>query len=193
MRPIPDILVSEHQDPEVSQDPTIAELSKLARKAKQNMVIENPRLQNLEEQMQSQNQKIQDLSAGLHRMEEMMSHRMEEMMSQMMELMKASQGKDRGVMDIREGGGLRMPSDGFCGGLGISGIGGRGGEKRVIELLENETQKWLNQPLLEGSDENQVLCQRMILKTGKFLAFLLELFGVYGGGKFKWCYGCALL
>ncbi|KAF2319995.1 hypothetical protein GH714_021790 [Hevea brasiliensis] len=57
------------------------------------MAIEKPRLQNLEEQMQSQNQKIQDLSAGLHRMEEMMSHRMEEMMSQMMELMKPSQGK----------------------------------------------------------------------------------------------------
>ncbi|KAF2295550.1 hypothetical protein GH714_033177 [Hevea brasiliensis] len=57
MRPIPDILVSEHQDPE--------------------------------------NQKIQDLSAGLHRMEEMMSHRMEEMMSQMMELMKPSQGKGK--------------------------------------------------------------------------------------------------
>ncbi|KAF2320004.1 hypothetical protein GH714_021928 [Hevea brasiliensis] len=45
--------------------------------------------------MQSQNQKIQDLSAGLHRMEEMMSHRMEEMMSQMMELMKPSQGKGK--------------------------------------------------------------------------------------------------
>ncbi|KAF2322539.1 hypothetical protein GH714_018711 [Hevea brasiliensis] len=95
MRSISDILVLEHQDPEVSQDPTIAELIKLARKAKQNMVTENPKLQNLEEQMQSRNQKIQDLSIGLHRMEEMMSHRMEEMMSQMMELMKALQGKSK--------------------------------------------------------------------------------------------------
>ncbi|KAF2308226.1 hypothetical protein GH714_037103 [Hevea brasiliensis] len=42
------------------------------------MVAENPRLQNLEEQMQSQNQKIQDLSVGRHRMEEMMSHKMED-------------------------------------------------------------------------------------------------------------------
>ncbi|KAF2297584.1 hypothetical protein GH714_000029 [Hevea brasiliensis] len=98
MRSILEILVSEHQDPEVSQDPTIAELIKLARKAKQNMAIENPRLQNLEQQMQSQNQKIQDLSAWLHRMEEMMSHRMEEMMSQMMELVKASQGKGKEPM-----------------------------------------------------------------------------------------------
>ncbi|XP_021597433.1 protein LAZ1 homolog 2 isoform X3 [Manihot esculenta] len=92
-----------------------------------------------------------------------------------------------------------------------------GGEKRVIEFLENEKQKWLNQPLLEGSHENQGLHQRsfinffcrpyvigsdvltiekfglvqyMILKTlCAFLAFLLELFGVYGDGEFKWYYG----
>lgn len=126
-----------------------------------------------------------------------------------------------------------------------------GGEKRVIEFLENEKQKWRNQPLLEGSHENQGLHQRsfmnffcrpyvigsdvltiekfglvqyvsqsdrlfhihnvslwpfsfyfnfnnfwliqMILKTFcAFLAFLLELFGVYGDGEFKWYYGCAL-
>ncbi|XP_057985761.1 protein LAZ1 homolog 2 isoform X2 [Hevea brasiliensis] len=92
-----------------------------------------------------------------------------------------------------------------------------GGEKWVIELLENEKQKWLNQPWLEGSDENQGLRQRsfinffcrpyvigrdvftiekfglvqyMILKTFcAFLAFLLELFSVYGDGEFKWNYG----
>ncbi|XP_015572877.1 protein LAZ1 homolog 2 isoform X2 [Ricinus communis] len=92
-----------------------------------------------------------------------------------------------------------------------------GGEKRVIELLENEAQKRLSQTLLEELDENQGVHQRsfmnffcrpyiigrdaftiekfglvqyMILKTlCAFLAFLLELFGVYGDGEFKWYYG----
>ncbi|XP_020536489.1 protein LAZ1 homolog 2 isoform X1 [Jatropha curcas] len=94
-----------------------------------------------------------------------------------------------------------------------------GGEKRVVELLENEKQKCFgrSQPLVEGSEENQgqrerscisFLCkpyiigsyvftivkfglvQYMILKTFcASLAFLLELFGVYGDGEFKWHYG----
>ncbi|KAK1313319.1 hypothetical protein QJS10_CPA06g02516 [Acorus calamus] len=92
-----------------------------------------------------------------------------------------------------------------------------GGEERVIEILENETQKRLNEPLLEeedikrladersfhhfffrpniiGSDlysiEKFGLVQYMILKTFcAFLAFILEIFGVYGDGEFKWYYG----
>ncbi|KAK9275649.1 hypothetical protein L1049_022916 [Liquidambar formosana] len=92
-----------------------------------------------------------------------------------------------------------------------------GGEGRVIELLENESRKRLSKPLLEGADEkcgsqqrslrnfflqpyvmgqNLLtivkfgLVQYMILKTFcAFLAFLLELFGVYGDGEFKWYYG----
>ncbi|KAL1192337.1 LAZ1-like protein 2 [Cardamine amara subsp. amara] len=88
-----------------------------------------------------------------------------------------------------------------------------GGERRVIEYLENES----NKPLLEDgtSDESKkknsfwkFLCepyvlgpellviekfglvQYMILKTFcAFLTFLLELLGVYGDGEFKWYYG----
>uniref|UniRef100_A0A5B7AIK7 Protein LAZ1 homolog 2 n=2 Tax=Davidia involucrata TaxID=16924 RepID=A0A5B7AIK7_DAVIN len=92
-----------------------------------------------------------------------------------------------------------------------------GGERRVIELLEDESRKLLSEPLLEGGDkkpelqqrtfrnfflrpcvlgkdlltiENFGLVQYMILKTlCAFLAFLLELFGVYGDGEFKWYFG----
>ncbi|XP_050218886.1 protein LAZ1 homolog 2 isoform X2 [Mercurialis annua] len=92
-----------------------------------------------------------------------------------------------------------------------------GGEKRVIELLDNEADRRLNQTLLEGSDESRAvrrrsfinffwrpyligkdvftivkfgLVQYMILKTFcAFLAFLLELFGIYGDGEFNWHYG----
>ncbi|KAK9989882.1 hypothetical protein SO802_030121 [Lithocarpus litseifolius] len=92
-----------------------------------------------------------------------------------------------------------------------------GGESRVIELLENKSQKQLGEPLLEGEDENRTvqersfsnfffrpctlgkdllaiekfgLVQYMILKTVcAFLALLLELFGVYGDGEFKRNYG----
>ncbi|KAF6138813.1 hypothetical protein GIB67_025975 [Kingdonia uniflora] len=91
-----------------------------------------------------------------------------------------------------------------------------GGEGRVVELLDKESRKHLNEPLLE-LDEKQTLqrgsfisffrrpeelgssaytvvkfglVQYMILKTlCAFLAFLLELFGVYGNGEFKWYYG----
>ncbi|KAM3741577.1 hypothetical protein ACB098_07G006500 [Castanea mollissima] len=92
-----------------------------------------------------------------------------------------------------------------------------GGESRVIELLENKSRKQLGTPLLEEEDENRTvqdrsfsnfffqpctlgkdllaiekfgLVQYMILKTVcAFLALLLELFGVYGDGEFKWNYG----
>ncbi|XP_065617540.1 protein LAZ1 homolog 2 [Quercus suber] len=92
-----------------------------------------------------------------------------------------------------------------------------GGESRVIELLENKSRKQLGEPLLEGEDENRTvqersfnnfffqprtlgkdllaiekfaLVQYMILKTVcAFLSLLLELFGVYGDGEFKWNYG----
>ncbi|KAK3213366.1 hypothetical protein Dsin_018072 [Dipteronia sinensis] len=93
-----------------------------------------------------------------------------------------------------------------------------GGERRVKEILENKSRNQLGEPLLEGADqENQReqarpftkfffqprvlgkdllsiekfgLVQYMILKTlCAFLAFLLELFGVYGDGEFKWYYG----
>ncbi|XP_052200538.1 protein LAZ1 homolog 2 [Diospyros lotus] len=92
-----------------------------------------------------------------------------------------------------------------------------GGERRVIELLEDESRKLLSKPLLEeegeksnlhtracgnfflqpsvlGKDlltiEKFGLVQYMILKiVCAFLAFLLELFGVYGDGEFKWYYG----
>lgn len=95
-----------------------------------------------------------------------------------------------------------------------------GGEKRVEELLENELRKWLGKPLLEERDEDHWVQQRpfrnfflrpyilgkdlftivkfglvqyMILKTAcSFLALLLELFGVYGDGEFKWYYGYVL-
>ncbi|XP_021804988.1 protein LAZ1 homolog 2 [Prunus avium] len=92
-----------------------------------------------------------------------------------------------------------------------------GGERRVVELLENQSGKLLNKPLIEGTDENRTephwslrnfflrpcilgkhllniekfgLVQYMILKTVcAFLALVLEIFGVYGDGKFKWYYG----
>ncbi|ONH97546.1 hypothetical protein PRUPE_7G196000 [Prunus persica] len=92
-----------------------------------------------------------------------------------------------------------------------------GGERRVVELLENQSGKLLNKPLVEGTDENHTephwslrnfflrpcilgkhllniekfgLVQYMILKTVcAFLALVLEIFGVYGNGKFKWYYG----
>uniref|UniRef100_A0A6N2M981 Protein LAZ1 homolog 2 n=1 Tax=Salix viminalis TaxID=40686 RepID=A0A6N2M981_SALVM len=79
-----------------------------------------------------------------------------------------------------------------------------GGERSVIELLENESQRQLGITLLEWKNEkNQALQRRdlftierfglvqyMILKTlCAFLAFLLELFGVFGDGEFKWYYG----
>ncbi|KAJ1439939.1 Organic solute transporter subunit alpha/Transmembrane protein [Sesbania bispinosa] len=92
-----------------------------------------------------------------------------------------------------------------------------GGEGRVVELLEDESGEHLRKSLLDGLDENHGtgkrsfcnffwhpcklgkdvltiekfgLVQYMILKTVcAFLAFLLELFGVYGDGEFKWYYG----
>ncbi|KAI3694432.1 hypothetical protein L1987_77397 [Smallanthus sonchifolius] len=92
-----------------------------------------------------------------------------------------------------------------------------GGERRVVELLENEKETLLKKPLLDGKDlrpdlnrtslckffrqprilgesllqiEKFGLVQYMILKTlCSFLAMLLELFGVYGDGEFKWYYG----
>ncbi|KFK33834.1 hypothetical protein AALP_AA5G066000 [Arabis alpina] len=92
-----------------------------------------------------------------------------------------------------------------------------GGERRVVEFLEDESRK----PLLERGEEDEsnqkkkqrnsfweFLCepyvlgrelfviekfglvQYMILKTFcALLAFLLELLGVYGDGEFKWYYG----
>ncbi|KAI3772762.1 hypothetical protein L6452_03955 [Arctium lappa] len=92
-----------------------------------------------------------------------------------------------------------------------------GGERRVVELLETEKEKLLNKPLLDGKDvkpdlnrtaickffrrphvlgeellqiEKFGLVQYMILKSFcSFLAMVLELFGVYGDGEFKWYYG----
>ncbi|KAL9376577.1 hypothetical protein Peur_030697 [Populus x canadensis] len=92
-----------------------------------------------------------------------------------------------------------------------------GGERSVIELLENESRGQLGITLLERRNGNQAvqnrsftsfffrpyaigrdlltierfgLVQYMILKTFcAFLAFLLELFGVFGDGEFKWYYG----
>ncbi|KAJ8751054.1 hypothetical protein K2173_016235 [Erythroxylum novogranatense] len=92
-----------------------------------------------------------------------------------------------------------------------------GGERRVVEFLENESQKKLSKPLVEGKDESRGVRQRsfvnfflrpsalgsglfaverfglvqyMILKTVcAFLAFILTLFGVYGDGEFNWHYG----
>lgn len=115
-----------------------------------------------------------------------------------------------------------------------------GGEQRVVELLERESRKSLNKPLLEEDDEPQqhkrsffdffcrpnmlgenlltiekfglvqyvsygkslfvyfyvnltiliYLIAQMILKTFcAFLALVLEIFGVYGDGEFKWYYG----
>ncbi|XP_077236403.1 organic solute transporter ostalpha protein (DUF300) isoform X3 [Tasmannia lanceolata] len=92
-----------------------------------------------------------------------------------------------------------------------------GGEESVIQMLEDESRKQLSKPLLQG--ENNIgatrkpsfldffcrlrvlgkdlytivkfgIVQYMILKMlCAFLALLLELFGVYGDGKFKWHYG----
>ncbi|KAG5549198.1 hypothetical protein RHGRI_014535 [Rhododendron griersonianum] len=92
-----------------------------------------------------------------------------------------------------------------------------GGERRVIELLEDESEKLLSKSLLEGAEDKPKsehrtlrnfflqpcvlgkdllsiekfgLVQYMILKTVcAFLALILELFGVYGDGEFKWYYG----
>ncbi|KAL6224280.1 hypothetical protein ACLB2K_003135 [Fragaria x ananassa] len=92
-----------------------------------------------------------------------------------------------------------------------------GGERRVVELLENQSGKLLNEALVEGEDENIRkphwslrdfffqptiigkylftvvkfgLVQYMILKTAcAFLALVLEIFGVYGNGEFKLYYG----
>ncbi|KAF1892543.1 hypothetical protein Lal_00011009 [Lupinus albus] len=92
-----------------------------------------------------------------------------------------------------------------------------GGERRVVELLEEESEENHRKPLLGGSDENHGiqhrpfcnffchpcmlgkdlltiekfgLVQYMILKTVcAFLALILELCGVYGNGEFKWYYG----
>ncbi|KAL3747054.1 hypothetical protein ACJRO7_015915 [Eucalyptus globulus] len=92
-----------------------------------------------------------------------------------------------------------------------------GGEREVIKLLEDESRKLLQKPLLDhtntspkkkgsrvwdfifqpcvlGEDlltiEKFGLVQYMILKTVcAFLALILELLGVYGDGEFKWNYG----
>ncbi|GFP79453.1 transmembrane protein 184c [Phtheirospermum japonicum] len=92
-----------------------------------------------------------------------------------------------------------------------------GGELEVVNLLENEADKQIRKPLLEGEKESQStehktfynfifkpsvlgkdlfiiikfgLVQYMILKTlCAFLALVLELCGVYGDGEFKWYYG----
>ncbi|CAH1432070.1 unnamed protein product [Lactuca virosa] len=92
-----------------------------------------------------------------------------------------------------------------------------GGERRVVELLENEKEKLLKKPLLDGKDvtldlnrtalckffrqprvlgeellqiEKFGLVQYMILKTlCSFLAMILALVGVYGDGEFKLYYG----
>ncbi|CAH9097595.1 unnamed protein product [Cuscuta epithymum] len=93
-----------------------------------------------------------------------------------------------------------------------------GGEKKVVELLEDESRKETSQQPLLGGEEKQHktkqrafynffrrpfllgerlftiekfgLVQYMILKTFcAFLALVLELLGVYGDGEFKWYYG----
>ncbi|KAI3782754.1 hypothetical protein L2E82_12809 [Cichorium intybus] len=92
-----------------------------------------------------------------------------------------------------------------------------GGERGVVELLENEKEKLLDKPLLDGKDvrpdfnrtalckffrrpqvlgeellqiEKFGLVQYMILKTlCSFLAMILALLGVYGDGEFKLYYG----
>ncbi|KAL2532684.1 Protein LAZ12 [Abeliophyllum distichum] len=91
-----------------------------------------------------------------------------------------------------------------------------GGELKVIELLEDESREQINKPLLEGDKNTEFqrrtfcnfilhpstlgkdlfpiikfgLVQYMILKTVcAFLALILELFGKYGDGEFKWYYG----
>ncbi|CAA0810955.1 Protein LAZ1 homolog 2 [Striga hermonthica] len=91
-----------------------------------------------------------------------------------------------------------------------------GGEMEVVNMLENEANKRIREPLLEGEKAPQSkrktfrnfickpsvlgkdlftiirfgLVQYMILKTVcALLALVLELFGVYGDGEFKWYYG----
>ncbi|XP_076908438.1 protein LAZ1 homolog 2-like [Bidens hawaiensis] len=88
-----------------------------------------------------------------------------------------------------------------------------GGERKVVELLEDEKETLLKKPLLDGKDLNRTslckffrqpralgegllqiekfgLVQYMILKTfTSFLAMVLELLGAYGNGEFKWYYG----
>ncbi|GAA0167030.1 transporter [Lithospermum erythrorhizon] len=88
-----------------------------------------------------------------------------------------------------------------------------GGEPKVVQLLEADSNNEINKPLLEkqGRPDNQRgrlrnfifrpsvlgrdlfiiekfgIVQYMILKTlCAFLAVMLELFGVYGDGEFKW-------
>ncbi|KAK4391890.1 protein LAZ12 [Sesamum angolense] len=59
-----------------------------------------------------------------------------------------------------------------------------GGERKVIDLLEDEARRQISKPLLEEKGSS------MILKTlCAFLAFILELCGAYGEGNFKWYYG----
>ncbi|KAL3830051.1 hypothetical protein ACJIZ3_018853 [Penstemon smallii] len=91
-----------------------------------------------------------------------------------------------------------------------------GGELKVVDFLENELRKEISKPLLEGEKSPELqqktfrnfvfrpsvlgkdlftiikfgFVQYMILKTlCAFLALLLEIFGVYGDGEFKWYYG----
>ncbi|ONK75105.1 uncharacterized protein A4U43_C03F13370 [Asparagus officinalis] len=93
-----------------------------------------------------------------------------------------------------------------------------GGDERVAEILDKGSKKKLQEQLLEGDEEKGLprrssslhdffcdpsvlgndlyviekfgLVQYMILKTVcAFLAMLLEVFGVYGDGEFKWYYG----
>ncbi|KAL0345006.1 UNVERIFIED_CONTAM: protein LAZ12 [Sesamum radiatum] len=91
-----------------------------------------------------------------------------------------------------------------------------GGEREVVDLLEDEARKQISKPLLEEKEDPQSeqktfrnfilrpcvlgehlftiikfgLVQYMIMKTlCAFLAFILELFGAYGDGNFKWYYG----
>ncbi|QCE13586.1 Organic solute transporter subunit alpha/Transmembrane protein [Vigna unguiculata] len=96
-------------------------------------------------------------------------------------------------------------------------IAALGGEGKVVELLEDEYAEHLGKSLLDGVDGNHDmddrsfcnffwhpaklgkdlltiekfgLVQYMILKTVcALLAFILEQFGVYGDGEFKWYYG----
>ncbi|XP_066378865.1 protein LAZ1 homolog 2-like isoform X2 [Miscanthus floridulus] len=92
-----------------------------------------------------------------------------------------------------------------------------GGERQVFHLLENRKGDELSEQLLESQDKTQAhnrsrvynffcdpnalgenlytiikfgLVQYMILKTlCALLALILELFGAYGDGEFKWNYG----
>ncbi|XP_062215390.1 protein LAZ1 homolog 2 [Phragmites australis] len=92
-----------------------------------------------------------------------------------------------------------------------------GGERQVFRLLESRKREELSEQLLESQDKAQAhnrsrvrnffwdpnalgenlytiikfgLVQYMILKTlCAFLALILELFGAYGDGEFKWNYG----